>query len=462
MKSFVPLVLLLLVASSISLIRSPGGEPHALISIPHSSPAMHSKVLKQLQYDVVGSDEKSLQIVVSKEELTQFKEYTVLQTSDQGPRGYKNLQQVEATLRNIAAAHPKITKLVSLSADFLGGTRTVRNNTIWALKVSSNPHVELDLPNVLVLATHHARETINAELVLTIIQDMTDNYHKDPLWTKFVDKYQYWIIPVVNPDGYDIVFKSNSMWRKNAPERGGSGVDLNRNYDLGYSSRCGGSTAPSSQTYRGTSEKSEVETKTIVALTKKFAFAKVLDFHSYGRIIFAGYSYCTPGPKSINDYILRMGATLARKASYTPPPIEDTDGMHPGHHYKHSTYYTYLIETYSGSFQPAFETALAEIRRIRPLWVEFFNTSIPLQGHVRDSTSMAPIAGAKYTIKEIDWKNGESRHTDGFGRYSFFAPGGNYTFVFSAPNYSDSTVQVTIPAETSQITKVVNVKLTKQ
>jgi len=238
------------------------------------------------------------------------------------------------------------------------------------------------------LATHHSREVVNAELTLTNIKHLTENYEKDPLWTKFVNDYQIFVIPVVNPDGYDYVFNGRNMWRKN--RRDGHGVDLNRNYNMGWSSRCGGSTITSSETYRGKSAFSEVETETVYNLSKKYLFAKVIDYHSYGRIIFAGYSYCTSGPKEVNDYILRQGAVLASKANYQRPPIEDTDGMHPLIHLKHHTYYSYLIETHS-TFQPSFTSATEEIRRVMPLTIEFLNKTIPLYGYVFDKETKKTI-----------------------------------------------------------------------
>jgi len=133
--------------------------------------------------------------------------------------------------------------------------------------------------------------------------------------------------------------------------------------------------------------------------------------------------------------------------------------MHPLYHLKHSTYFAFLIETFT-SFQPPFQTALTEIRRVHPLTIGFLNTSIPLQGHVRDAATNQPLA-ATYRVQQLDWRNGESRQTDRFGRYSFFAPGGSYTFIFSSTGYQDRSVQVTIPDENSNNSNVVDVLMNK-
>lgn len=87
--------------------------------------------------------------------------------------------------------------------------------------------------------------------------------------------------------------------------------------------------------------------------------------------------------------------------------------------------------------------------------------NVPLQGYIRDSKTKAPIAFAHYKISQIEWRNGESRRSDQFGRYTFFAPGGNYTFVFSASGYQDKTVSIEVPNENSNQTIEFNIELSK-
>ena len=135
--------------------------------------------------------------------------------------------------------------------------------------------------------------------------------------------------------------------------------------------------------------------------------------------------------------------------------------MHPLHHLKHSSYYSFLIETYTSSFQPSFALAQQEIARVRPLWVEFLNQSIPVSGIVTDFASGTPINGATYKIKEFTWTLGETRRTDRFGLYNYFGPGGNYNFVFSKAGYQDKSFPVHIPEETLHLEVKLNVKLTK-
>ena len=73
----------------------------------------------------------------------------------------------------------------------------------------------------------------------------------------------YYILPVVNPDGYRYTFQYDRLWRKNRRKGTScSGVDLNRNF--GY--RWGGKGTSSNmcyETYRGSKAFSEPETDAI-------------------------------------------------------------------------------------------------------------------------------------------------------------------------------------------------------
>ena len=52
-----------------------------------------------------------------------------------------------------------------------------------------------------------------------------------------LEKFDFHIIPVVNPDGYAYSHKTDRMWRKNRESTGSMacfGVDVNRNFDVGF------------------------------------------------------------------------------------------------------------------------------------------------------------------------------------------------------------------------------------
>ncbi len=98
-----------------------------------------------------------------------------------------------------------------------------------AVKISDNPDVDEDEPGFLYIGVIHGREPLGVRVMLHLIEDLTEDYGVDPEVTDWVDAYEIWVIPVINPYGYD------NIVRKNGPNTGDdstSGVDLNRNFDF--------------------------------------------------------------------------------------------------------------------------------------------------------------------------------------------------------------------------------------
>jgi len=115
-----------------------------------------------------------------------------------------------------------------------------------------------------------------------------------------VDNLDVVLFPLVNPDGRKFSMEHSPMWRKNrrpAP-RGRSarciGVDLNRNFPFlwDFDKRFAPGTVESTrnpadyETYIGTREASEPETRNVIWLLDRFPNIRFLmDLHSYGETI---------------------------------------------------------------------------------------------------------------------------------------------------------------------------------
>lgn len=72
-------------------------------------------------------------------------------------------------------------------------------------------------------------------------------------------------------------------WKANA-----RGVDLNRNFDIGWASYIG-APAPCGEGYKGPSPASEPETQAILHTASKYKFACCISYHSSGNLIYWDY-----------------------------------------------------------------------------------------------------------------------------------------------------------------------------
>nr|CDJ86459.1 Proteinase inhibitor and Peptidase M14 and Metridin ShK toxin domain containing protein [Haemonchus contortus] len=123
----------------------------------------------------------------------------------------------------------------------------------------------------------HAREWAAVHTVAYVIDRLIADYDTDPLVRQAVDQLNFYIFPVLNPDGYEYSRSGVSpmirLWRKNRSsmickkdqwfrERCCGGVDLNRNFDW-FWGEIGSSSDRCSEIYQGKSPFSESESRAV-------------------------------------------------------------------------------------------------------------------------------------------------------------------------------------------------------
>jgi hypothetical protein len=247
-------------------------------------------VTYQTQLDDLRSDGFRTETVIY--DLTRHFQKRLDKTKDMG--GYKTLSEINAYLDLIIIDHPDIVS----AKQSLG--LTIEGRPIWAVKISDNPELDEDEPEILYTACIHAREVITPEVLFYFMDYLTDNYGADPEATFLVDNREMWFVLVVNPDGYywNEVIEPNGggMWRKNRRDNGDGthGVDLNRNfgYEWGYDDN-GSSPYTGDPTYRGTGPFSEPETQVMRDFTISRDFSITVYYHSHGNIVLYPWGYET-------------------------------------------------------------------------------------------------------------------------------------------------------------------------
>jgi carboxypeptidase T len=229
--------------------------------------------------------------------------------------GFYNYQEIVTALDSMHILYPNIcTEKDSLGAGWEG-------HTIWMVKISDNPEINEDEPEVMFDALHHAREPGSYTAMLYAMWWLLENYGSDPEATHLVDSRQLYFIPVANPDGLIYNQTTNPYgggnWRKNRRNNGSSyGVDLNRNYGYqwGYDN-LGSSPTPSSDTYRGPSAFSEPESATLRDFFLAHDFKTAMTIHTYGNDYLYAYGYANVMPESLAVH-QEYGAEVSRENGY--------------------------------------------------------------------------------------------------------------------------------------------------
>jgi len=359
---------------------------------------------------------------------------------------YRDLDGVLARLHDIAEAHRGIAQVVDLTATY-GAPATHEGRHLFALKISDHVALDEDEPAMLIVANHHAREIGTAVIALYAAEQLTGGYQTDARVTAAVDGHEIWIAPVWNPDGYNDVFTANRMWRKNRrPFTTGTGVDQNRNYPQAWSTSCSGSPSPASDTYKGPSAGSEPETRTMMMWSEAERFAKVIDYHSYGREVLYAYR-CLGHP--FTAWMQQEAARLSQASGYGGHTrVPSADGEHQQWQFARMGAYAFLIETHV-EFQPPYESAVNEAATVWPGILSVLERPIPVSGHVMDAVTGAPLS-ARIELQNVTFANGETNSSGGsYGAYHMFLPPGTYDVRFSAAGYAPAVHRVTVIANSA-------------
>ncbi|TFK98009.1 hypothetical protein BDV98DRAFT_553550 [Pterulicium gracile] len=212
-------------------------------------------------------------------------------------------------LSELQAQYPTNSELLTAGTSLEG--RPIRGIHLWG---SGGKGVK---PAVVFYGTLHAREWISTPTVEYILYQLMSSTATDV--KTLLNTYDFYIFPVVNPDGFTFSQTTTRLWRKDRsrPPSGSScyGVDLNRNWNIRWSTTGGASTSPCDDTYKGPSVASTTEVKALQAfsqnLMSRTGIKLFIDFHAYGQLFLypTGYS-CTPHPNS--SYYQNLGNTFDR------------------------------------------------------------------------------------------------------------------------------------------------------
>jgi hypothetical protein len=273
--------------------------------------------------DIVTDQEKvdylrsrGYEVEVVHEDLVAFYQSRLDKAKDMG--GYHTYSEVMTALDSMHTLYPSIT---TAKMDI---GHSLEDSVIWAIKISDNPEVDEDEPEVFYNSLIHAREPAGMEVLLYFMWYLLDNYGSNPQATHLVNDREIWVVPVVNPDGYCYNEyqhpEGGGMWRKNRYYCGNGewGVDLNRNwgYMWGYDDE-GSSPYCWDETYRGSAPFSEPTTQVIRDFILSKNFVMCLDNHTYGMWLLYPWGYdrfYTPH----NDLFSAIAESMAVLNGHTP------------------------------------------------------------------------------------------------------------------------------------------------
>ncbi|RDA94946.1 hypothetical protein CP533_0159 [Ophiocordyceps camponoti-saundersi (nom. inval.)] len=186
-------------------------------------------------------------------------------------------------LRDLQAQYSNISEVVSSG-------RSHEGNDIAGIHLFGSSGKD-NKPAIVFHGTIHAREWIASMVVEYMTYSLVSGYAENQEIRGFLDKYDFYMFPIVNPDGFKYTQTTERLWRKNRqPDESSScvGRDINRNWPYRWDGP-GSSTEPCREDYRGEAAGDGTETKSLSGLLQKVkdrqGLKLYIDFHSYSQLL---------------------------------------------------------------------------------------------------------------------------------------------------------------------------------
>jgi hypothetical protein len=268
-----------------------------------------------------------------------------------GRDGYRRLPDYDLELKRLAMQYPSLARPITLNH------RSLLGRDVNGIEISANAQNTADgKPIFLIMGVHHAREWPSSEHTIEFAYDLLRNYGRDPRATQLVDATRTIVVPIVNPDGFNISREaaplgdfslfdyemkrkncrvSDSMPKKYArgtcdDNQGGRlrGTDPNRNYG-GLWGGSGASVTWFDDTFRGDAPFSEPETQNIRELVSSRQVTNLISNHTYSNLILRPPGVADFGFPLEEPTYRALGASLAEHNGYSNDPgfgLYDTTG----------------------------------------------------------------------------------------------------------------------------------------
>ena len=299
---------------------------------------------------------------------------------------YCSYDSLVSIMRSWAQNYPSICRFDSIG-------QTYEGRWIYGVKVSDNPQIEEDEPEVVLVGMHHAREWASAQAARYFVDTILRNYSTNSEFHNFVNNYQLWVFPILNVDGYVYDYPAQLTWRKNRQPFGTPiGSDPNRD----YSGACNGSRMadwgslvqgsrsshrPSDEIFMGGFGAWGREVAAFASFFKQHAFVCAVSLHSYSELVLWPYGNGETAPD--NAALVSIGQGIAQQiqrlsgGTYTPQQASqlyptngsEIDWMYGwAHHIGGFPCMSYVFEIGTAFYQQASQLDAIQREVFKGLW----------------------------------------------------------------------------------------------
>lgn len=110
---------------------------------------------------------------------------------------YSNYKELSNKLQDVSEKYPNLVKLHTIG-------KSEGDRYIWAVEISENVEQRsVGEPMVKYVANMHGDEAIGRQLLIYLMDYLLENYGSNPRITKLVNSTDIFLVPSMNPDGFE-------------------------------------------------------------------------------------------------------------------------------------------------------------------------------------------------------------------------------------------------------------------
>jgi hypothetical protein len=318
----------------------------------------------------------------------EYAEVTPRSALPSGRTDYRRLGDYESELKELAARYPDLVKPLTLPH------KTIEGRQVHGIEITTNAaNIQDGKPIFLNMGVHHAREWPSAEHAMEWAYELLTGYGTDPLATQVVRESRTIVVPVVNPDGFNVSREAGEAGdapsftlfayeykRKNCAIGAGTpafyrsgtcaaneagrlrGTDPNRNY-AGFWGGVGASASWSSDVFRGDAPFSEPETRNVRDLVSTRQVTNLITNHTYSNLVLRVPGVYAVRPPLEEPQYKALGDAMADRNGYTSQPswaLYDTTGSTEDWSFFNTGGFGFTFEIGPDEFHPPFEQGVVD------------------------------------------------------------------------------------------------------
>lgn len=136
---------------------------------------------------------------------------------------YYNYTELTDLLKSLVQKYANIANLTSIG-------KSVENRELWVMRITKDPTVDVPgKPKFKYVGNMHGDETVSRQVLIYLVEYLLEKYGEDQGVKELVDSTDIYIMPSMNPDGFEKSVEGdctgNNGGRENAKN-----YDLNRSF----------------------------------------------------------------------------------------------------------------------------------------------------------------------------------------------------------------------------------------